>query len=126
MGKLFYWLRNVTLCQALGPRGFFRCHKSFLLPLWVKHAFSESRDTNEDYFVYLKMGRLALLCKVASELLWVKHHCRHLLLGQNNISNIPNTLVRHPYVFFIYSIETPKVPYFLHNFAPILTPHEIW
>ena len=126
MGKFFYCDRNVQKYQAQGPRGLFRCQKSFLLRIWASIGFSMSRATNPDYLIYLKMGRFARHCKVTNQLLWVKHHCRHLLLGQNNISNIPNTLLRHTYVFFIYSIETPKVPYFLHNFAPILTPHEKW
>ena len=63
------------------------------------------------------MGRFAPLCEVTSEPLWWKQCCIHLLLCQNNTSNIPNTLVRHPNVFFIYRVETPKVPYFFLIFA---------
>jgi hypothetical protein len=62
---------------------------------WATLAFSMSRTTFPDYFIYLKRGRFARHCKVTNQLLWVKHHCRNLLLGQNNISNIPNTLLRH-------------------------------
>ena len=69
----------------------------------AKNGVSELRTTIEAPLGPLKKGRLAPLCKVTSELFWWKQCFIHLLLCQNNLSNIPNT----------YRREIPKVFFFL-------------
>ena len=85
----------------------------------TKNGVSELRTTIEAPLGPLKKGRLAPLCEVTSELFWWKQCFIHLLLCQNNLSNIPNTYRREtPKVFFFFFFFFFfKVPYFHLIFA---------
>ena len=98
MGKKNYCNENVQKCQAQGPRGLFRCQKSFLLRMWANLGFSMSRDEKQDYLIYLEMGRFATNCETSNRLFWGYDRCRHLVLGQNNITK---TIERPPCDFYI-------------------------
>ena len=57
----------------------------------------------QDYFIYLKIVRFTTNYEVTNELFWGETLCRHLVLGQNNISQ---TISRHLCVF-LYKNKNP-------------------